>query len=544
MNNANQKIELFDSTLRDGAQGEGISFSVLDKIKIVQLLDEIGVDYVEAGNPGSNPKDLEFFREISTLKLKNVKLVAFGATRRRDIDVSEDVNLASLIEAGTDYVSIFGKSWDFQVTDIIRTTLEENLAMIRDTVGYMVSQGKGVIFDAEHFYDGYIDNRDYALESVLVAAEAGALSIALCDTRGGTVPSMIEEATAAVVQLLKDDYPDVKVGVHTHNDISCADASSIIAIEAGARQLQGTFIGFGERCGNANLATIIPTLQLKMGFEVISEEALALLTYTSHSIAEIANISIPHGTAYIGRSAFTHKGGMHIDGVSKNPKAFEHIAPEAVGNERRFLTSEVSGRSTILKQIQKYVPDLDKNAPQTKEIIDKLKVLEMEGYQFEGAESSFELMIAKELGKHTPFFSLDHYRTLGEMPPTGDVDTSHTAVVKVFVNGESAIEVAQGDGPVHALDRALRKVLENFYPCLASIRLTDYKVRVLDSMHASAAKVRVLIDTTDDEHSWSTVGVSTDIIEASWMALVDSIEYKLMKEGVVPASDHTKAEEV
>ncbi len=542
MSKTQNRIELFDSTLRDGAQGEGISFSVLDKIKIVQLLDEIGVEYVEAGNPGSNPKDLEFFREISKLTLKNVKLVAFGATRRRDIDVKEDVNLSSLIKAGTDYVSIFGKSWDFQVTDIIRTSLDENLAMIHDTISYMVSEGKGVIFDAEHFYDGYIENREYALESVRVAAAAGAQSIALCDTRGGTVPSLVKEATSDVVAHLAADYPEVVVGIHTHNDSACAEASSLLAVEAGARQVQGTFIGFGERCGNANLATVIPTLQLKMGFEVITPEALSQLTYTSHAIAEISNISIPHGTAYIGRSAFTHKGGMHIDGVSKNPKAFEHIAPEAVGNERRFLTSEVSGRSTILKQIQKFAPDLDKNAPQTKHIIDKLKTLEMEGYQFEGAESSFELVIAKELGKYTPFFSLDHYRTLGEMPPTGDVDTSHTAVVKVFVNGESAIEAAQGDGPVHALDKALRRVLENFYPCLADVRLTDYKVRVLDSMHASAAKVRVLIETTEDEHSWSTMGVSTDIIEASWMALVDSIEYKLMKEGVVPASDHTKGE--
>ena len=542
MSRVQNRIELFDSTLRDGAQGEGISFSVLDKIKIVQLLDEIGVDYVEAGNPGSNPKDLEFFREVSNLSLKNVKLVAFGATRRRNIDVTEDANLASLIQAGTDYVSIFGKSWDFQVTDIIRTTLEENLAMIRDTIGYMVSQGKGVIFDAEHFYDGYIENKEYALKTVLEAAEAGAQSIALCDTRGGTIPSIIADATREVVKLLENEYPDLVIGIHTHNDISCAEASSLLAVEAGARQVQGTFIGFGERCGNANLATIIPSLQLKLGYDVLTPEALSHLTYTSHAIAEISNISIPHGTAYIGRSAFTHKGGMHIDGVSKNPKAFEHIAPEDVGNERRFLTSEVSGRSTILKQIQKYAPDLDKNAPQTTHIIDKLKTLEMEGYQFEGAESSFELVIAKELGKYTPFFSLDHYRTLGEMPPTGDAETSHTAVVKVFVNGQSAIEAAQGDGPVHALDKALRGVLETFYPCLAQIRLTDYKVRVLDSMHASAAKVRVLIETSEEEMSWSTMGVSTDIIEASWLALVDSIEYKLMKEGVIPASDHTKGE--
>ncbi len=541
----NNSVEIFDSTLRDGAQAEGISFSVLDKIKIVQLLDTLGVDYIEAGNPGSNPKDLEFFQEVQTLKLKNVKLVAFGSTRRRNSSASEDVNISSLISAGTKWVSIFGKSWDFQVTDIIKTTLKENLNMICDTIEYLVSKGKQVIFDAEHFYDGYIENKKYAIQTVLEAAKAGAKSIALCDTRGGTIPSVIRDATSDVVELFKKEYPDVIIGIHAHNDSSCAEANSLIAVEMGARQVQGTLVGFGERCGNTNLATIIPTLQLKMGFDVLSSDQLASLTHISHSVAEIANISIPHGTPYIGRSAFTHKGGMHIDGVSKNPASFEHIPPEVVGNERRLLMSEVAGRATILKRIQKYAPHLDKDAPITKKIIDSLKQLEMSGYQFEGAESSFELVIAKILGKYTPYFTLDHYKTFGEMPIRGGESlTSHTAVVKVFVNKESAIEVAQGDGPVHAIDRALRKVLENFYPQLSSIHLSDYKVRVLDSMHASAAKVRVLIETTDGENTWSTMGVSTDLIEASWMALVDSIEYKLMKEGVVPSTHHTKGDTV
>jgi len=535
-------VALFDSTLRDGAQAEGISFSVLDKLKIVKLLDDLGVEYVEAGNPGSNPKDLEFFQQVEHMELKKVKLVAFGATRRRNVAVQDDANILSLLSAKTPVVSIFGKSWDFQVTDIIRTTLKENLAMIRDTISFLVEKGKEVVFDAEHFFDGYLENPTYAMETVMVAAEAGASSIALCDTRGGVVPSQVAKATALVVGELGKDYPHVVVGIHTHNDGSCADASSIMAVEAGARQVQGTLVGFGERCGNACLATIIPTLQLKLDFDVLDADALSHLTLTTHSVAEIANVSIPHGTPYIGRSAFTHKGGMHIDGIAKNPRSFEHIDPESVGNERRMLMSEVAGRATILKRIQKYAPNLGKDAPETKQIIDMLKRMEMSGYQFEGAESSFELVIAKHLGKHQPYFALDHYKTLGEKPLTGDPQTSHTAVVKVAVDGELAIAVAQGDGPVHALDKALRKVLEDFYPILATVHLTDYKVRVLDSKDASAAKVRVLIETTDGENSWSTVGVSTDIIEASWMALVDSIEYKLMKEGIVAPSDHLQGD--
>ena len=542
MKNKMGRGSLFDSTLRDGAQAEGISFSVLDKLKIVKMLDDLGVDYVEAGNPGSNPKDLEFFQEVSSLELSHVRLVAFGATRRRDIRVEDDTNIQSLLSANTPVVSIFGKSWDFQVTDIIRTSLDENLAMIRDTVGYLVQSGKEVVFDAEHFFDGYEENRQYAMDSVLVAAEAGAASIVLCDTRGGAVPSLIASATSDVVEFLASRFPDIVVGIHTHNDASCAEANSIVAVEAGARQVQGTLVGFGERCGNACLATIIPTLQLKMGFEVISDDALSHLTLVSHSVAEIANVSIPHGTPYIGRSAFTHKGGMHIDGIGKNPRSFEHIDPESVGNERRLLMSEVAGRASILKRINRYAPQLGKEAPETIQIIDTLKQMEMNGYQFEGAESSFELVIAKHLGKYKPYFELDHYKTLGEKPLTGGPETSHTAVVKVAVDGETAITAAQGDGPVHALDKALRKVLENFYPLLSTIHLTDFKVRVLDSEQASAAKVRVLIETTDGEYSWSTVGVSTDIIEASWMALVDSIEYKLMKEGVVPPTAHPQGE--
>ncbi len=525
-----EKVKIFDSTLRDGAQGEGISFSVLDKLKIVSLLDDLGIDYVEAGNPGSNPKDLEFFEKVATLPLNNVRLVAFGSTRRRNILPQDDANIKSLLTANTPAVAIFGKSWDFQVTDVLNTTLKENLRMIGDTIAYLVERGKEVHFDAEHFYDGYQENPTYALECLQAAADAGAASLVLCDTRGASLPSFVREATRAVAQA----FPDIEIGIHSHNDISFADANSIVAVEEGARQVQGTLAGFGERSGNAFLASVIPTLQLKMGFDVIPEESLSKLTLIAHSVAEIANNPISHDKPYVGRSAFAHKGGMHIDGVGKNPRSFEHIDPLVVGNERRLLMSEVSGRATILKRIQKYAPELDKDSPETKQIMDALKRMEFDGYQFEGAESSFELVIAKHLGKYQPFFTLDHYKTFGERPLKGDPDTSHTAVVKVVVNGESAIAVAQGDGPVHALDKAIRKVLENFYPLLSTIYLTDFKVRVLDSKQASAATVRVLIETSDGRYSWSTVGVSTDIIEASWMAIVDAIEYKLMKEGVSP----------
>lgn len=525
---------MFDSTLRDGAQAEGISFSVLDKLKIVKALDALGIDYVEAGNPGSNPKDLEFFQAVEKMNLNHVKLVAFGSTRRRDIHVSKDANIKSLVSANTKAVSIFGKSWDFQVTDIIRTTLEENIAMIFDTIKYLAEMDKEVIFDAEHFYDGYVENPEYAIKTIEAAADAGAASVVLCDTRGGSTPSYVYEVTKLVVDLFKEKYPNVDIGIHAHNDSSFADANSVMAVEAGARQVQGTLVGFGERCGNARLASIIPTLELKMDYEVLGAEALTRLFSVSRSIAEIANVSIHRGTPYIGKSAFAHKGGMHIDGIAKNPKSFEHIDPEAVGNSRRVLMSEVAGRATILKRIQRYAPLIDKEDQQTKDIMEALKQMEAEGYQFEGAESSFELIIAKHLGKYKPYFSLDHYKTFGERPLGSNPDEGHTAVVKVNVDGKSAIDVAQGDGPVHALDNALRKVLGDFYPILSTIHLTDYKVRVLDSQQASAAKVRVLIETSDSENSWSTIGVSTDIIEASWMALVDSIEYKLMKEGISP----------
>lgn len=516
-------VDIYDSTLRDGAQGEGISFSVLDKLKIVRALDEMGVQYIEAGNPGSNPKDLDFFESVKEIEFKTSKLVAFGSTRRKGIKVEDDVNVQSLLKADTDYVAIFGKSWDFHVTDIIHTTLEENLKMIEDTVGFFIKQGKQVVFDAEHFFDGYKANPDYAIASCIAAQKAGAYSLVLCDTNGGTLPNEIAEITKMVCDLV-----EAEVGIHCHNDSGVAVANSVLAVQAGARQVQGTLIGIGERCGNANLSTVIANLQIKDDYDCIPADQIEHLTPVARMIAETANTAIDDGAPFVGKRAFTHKGGMHIDGVNKDPRSFEHIDPTSVGNARRFLMSEVSGRATILKSIKKIAPELEKSSPETNAIIGRLKELEHEGYQFEGAESTFELIIRKHLGKYKPFFELINFKTIGEKPEQGEMFSS-VAMVKVSVENTIKMTAAEGDGPVNALDKALREALYGFYPVLEKVHLTDYKVRVLDSKEATASKVRVLISSSDGEHSWTTVGVSTDIIQASLIALIDSIEYKLIK---------------
>lgn len=530
----NNTIDLFDSTLRDGSQGEGISFSVEDKVKIVLALDNLGVKYIEAGNPGSNPKDLEFFQRTRDLKLKHAKLVSFGSTRRKNIAASEDANLASLVASKTEITSIFGKSWDFHVTDIIKTTLGENLQMIEDSVRFVCESGSEVFYDAEHFFDGYLANPSYAMETLRSALKGGATTLVLCDTRGGTLPETIGSITREVRELL----PNIPLGIHTHDDIGCAVASSIAAVQAGAVQVQGTLLGFGERCGNACLFSVAGILGTKMGYDCLCGQSMEQLTGISRKVAEISNVRIPHTAPFIGASAFAHKGGMHIDGVGKSPSSFEHIDPASVGNERRLLMSEVAGRALMLKRINKVAPELDKDNPLTISLMDELKKLEAEGYQFEGAESSFDLVIRRHLKLYRPFFTLVHYQTIGSSPYLDPLsDASHAAVVKVKVNGESAITAAEGEGPVNALDKALRKVLEQFYPTLKRVHLTDYKVRVLDTAGATASKVRVLIESTDGDSSWSTIGVSKDIIEASWLALSDSIEYKLIADGIVPSDD-------
>ena len=517
-------VHIFDSTLRDGAQGEGISFSVQDKLHIVRALDELGVAFIEAGNPGSNPKDLEFFEEVKKIKLESSRLVAFGSTRRKDLPAGEDGNLRSLLAAGTEYVAIFGKTWDFHVKEILRATNEENLAMIRDTIAYLVGEGRKVIYDAEHFFDAYAANASYAMETLRAAVDGGAAILVLCDTNGGTLPDAIQEMVAKV----RKEF-SVPVGIHCHNDAGLAVANSLMAVKAGATQVQGTLIGFGERTGNANLSTIIADLELKMGIRCLSEGKLASLTQVARRVAEIANINLDGGMPFVGLNAFAHKAGMHIDAVTKNPKAYEQVAPESIGNERVFLMSEVAGRSMIIEKIRKFDPTIQKDTPVAAQIVARVKELEHEGYQFEGAEGSFELLVRKNIGKYKPFFDLQYYKIIGEQPIDGLTCTAF-AQIKIGVEGEMAITAGEGDGPVHALDVALRKALEKFYPGVREIRLTDFKVRVLDSRSATAAKVRVLIESTDGENVWTTVGVSTDLIEASWLALVDSFEFKLISD--------------
>jgi len=515
-------IQIYDSTLRDGAQAQGISFSINDKLKIVQILDALGFARIEAGNPGSNPKDLEFFERVKSIRLRHARIAAFGSTRRKNIAAAEDKNVLSLLDAGTDVVCVFGKSWDFHVTEVLSAALDENLAMIYDTVKFFKERGKEVVFDAEHFYDGYKRNPEYALKTLEAAAEAGADSLALCETNGGAFPMEVYEITKTVC----DKFP-LPIGVHCHNDGGMAVANSVMGVQAGAASVQGVFIGFGERCGNANLSTIIPNLQLKLGYKCIPQEQMHNLTSAAYAVAELSNVQLADGEPYVGRCAFAHKGGMHIDAVVKSRASYEHIEPETVGNERRVLTSEVSGRSTILKKIQDFDPDITKDSKTAEAVLQTLKSMEHKGYQFEAAEASFELLIRKQLGLYKPSFELLNLKIIGEQPYAQGQSVS--AMIKVIVDGKTEMTAAEGDGPVNALDKALRKALEVFYPELSSVHLTDYKVRVLDSRYATASAVRVLIESSDGEESWGTIGVSPDIIEASWLALADSIEYKLNK---------------
>ena len=486
-----KKVWIFDSTLRDGAQAKGISFSLNDKIKIAKALDNMGIDYIEGGNPGSNPKDLEFFEILKKEPLKKAKLVAFGSTRRKNVKVEEDANVQKLLSAGTPTVAIFGKSWDFHVTDIINTTLQQNLEMIKDTVSYFKKRGKEVIFDAEHFFDGFKANEEYALETLKAAEAAGADCICLCETNGGAFPDEVIYATKQAASVV-----NVPLGIHAHDDTGMAVANSIMAVENGVRHIQGTFIGIGERCGNANLSTIIANLQLKRGYQCLPDEKIKELTSMAYYIAEIANVSLNERMPYVGSSAFTHKGGMHIDGVCKNSSSFEHISPESVGNHRRILLSEVAGRSSIIQKVQRFYPNITKDSPEAQEIVDIVKKMEMEGYQFEGAEATFKLVVMRHLMKYKKPFQVDEFKVIEEKRQNSYVSSS---VIRVLVGDKHEFTAAEGDGPVDALDAALRKALEVFYPSIKNIRLTDYKVRVIDSNAATAAKVRVLIESTDGD---------------------------------------------
>lgn len=519
-----RELELLDTTLRDGAQAEDVSFSVADKLEIARTLDAFGVRYIEAGNPGSNPKDMEFFEQASRLGLQHARLVAFGSTRRVGMPVEQDANVMALLKANTPVVSLFGKSWDLHVTHILKATLEQNLECVEDTVRFFKGRGKEVIFDAEHFFDGYLDNPGYACGVLEAAQRGGADVLCLCDTNGGTQPMKVLEITRDVC----GRFPGLRVGIHCHDDMGCAVANSILAVEGGAVHVQGTMNGIGERCGNADLSAIIPTLQLKGGYQCVAGD-MEKLCETAVKMAEIANITLPGNRPYVGQSAFAHKGGMHIDGVDKLARSFEHIDPEAVGNKRRFLLSEVSGKKAVLLKLKDIAPELTKESPQVNDILQRLKLLEYEGYQFEAADASFELLVQRMLGRFRPHFTLSMYKTAGEFPrPEGDMTSA--ATIKIEVGDHQEVTAAMGNGPVHALDQALRKALCVFYPSLASVHLIDYKVRVLQTGMATGSRVRVLIQSTDGQREWTTVGASTDIIQASFEALVDSLEYKLCME--------------
>ena len=517
------KLQIFDSTLRDGAQGANISFSVDDKLKVIETLDALGVSFIEAGNPFSNPAEMQFFQRAAAMKLKHAKLVAFGSTRRKGVTAEEDKNLASLLAANTEYVAIFGKSHILHVTDVIKAAPEENLAMIADSVRFLTARGKKVVFDAEHFFDGYKADAGYALAALDAAKEAGACCLCLCDTNGGIFPDEAYSITKAVTER----FPDTTVAIHCHNDGGLAVADSIEAVKAGARQIQGTFLGFGERCGNANLSTIICNLQLKRGYECIPPEKMKDIYQAAMEIAETANVAVPENQPYIGMNAFAHKAGMHADGVLKYSSSFEHIDPETVGNKRKLPLSEISGKSAIYDKLKGYFPSLDKNGREMGEIVAALKERALSGYQYEGAEASFILLVEKILGKYRSSFDLINYKVINELPAIEGKVAS--AIIKIRVGGTTKISASDGEGPVHAMDLALRSALAEFYPEIAKVTLTDFKVRVLDSDKATAAKVRVLITSSGGADSWTTVGVSEDIIEASWTALTDSIDYALMR---------------
>lgn len=521
------RIEILDSTLRDGAQSQNISFSVKDKLNMTRALDDFGVSFIEAGNPASNPKDVEFFDAALGMELQNSKLVPFGSTCRKNTNACDDSGIAALLYCGTEYVSIFGKSWDMHVEKILETSLEENIRMIADTVGYLVSKGKKVLFDAEHFFDGYKNNPDYAIATIKAAADAGAHTVILCDTNGGAFPELVSQGTAAARKSLPDE---VTVGIHCHNDCGLAVANSMAAVEAGAGHIQGTFVGIGERCGNANLSTLIGNLQLKAGYSLVPEDSIKKLTEMAYFSAETCNIKLPAFLPYVGSGAFSHKGGMHADGVIKVRESFEHVNPELVGNRRSFVLSELAGRHSLIEKISRFGISVEKNSDDIKRVMDKLKEYERQGYVFEAAHASFELMVLRELQRFTPFFKICDYKIIESQ--TEGVNALANAMVKVKVGERFEITADEGRGPVNAIDKALRKALEVFYPVLSRMHLVDYKVRVIDAGASTAAITRVLIESSDGKKTWTTVGASEDIISASMTALVDSIEYMLYKNNV------------
>jgi len=519
---SDKSVRLYDTTLRDGTQGEGFQLSLLDKLRIAERLDAFGVDYIEGGWPGSNPKDVEFFQEARKLRLNHAKLAAFGSTRRADTPVEEDPQVRLLLDAETPVVTIFGKSWELHVTEVLRTTPEENRAMIRDTVAHLKKHGREVVYDAEHFFDGYKDSPEHALASLEAAAAGGADCLVLCDTNGGTLPSEVIAICAAV----KARIPGTPIGIHTHNDCELAVANAIAAVNAGALQVQGTINGYGERTGNCNLTSVIPILQLKMGLEVVPD--LTKLRELSYFVDDVSNNPHFARAAFVGRTAFAHKGGMHVNAVQKLARSYEHIVPESVGNAQNILVSELSGQSNILIKAEQLGIRLDKGSAEAKAVLHKVKELENEGYAFEAAGGSLELLIRRELGQYEKPFELKEFHTSFRQYRDGH-DPVCEATVKLYVGEVAEYTVAEGLGVVNALDKALRKALLPFFPEIAGVSLVDYKVRIIDGHDATAAKTRVLVVSAADGENWGTVGVSENIIEASWIALVDGIDLFLQR---------------
>lgn len=515
------RINVYDTTLRDGSQGEGVNFSLQDKLSITRRLDELGVDFIEGGYPLSNPKDFEYFQEVRKLSLRHARVAAFGMTRRKGVSPAEDACLKALLDAQTPIVTLVGKTWDLHVREVLGTTLEENLRMIADSVAHCCQAGREVFYDAEHFFDGYRLNADYALQTLRAAQDAGASVIILCDTNGGTLPDDIAAAVEVVRRQLR-----VELGIHCHNDSDVAVANTLAAVARGATQVQGTINGIGERCGNADLVSILANLALKRGHDVLLPGSLPRLTEVSRFVWETANMNFRSNQPFVGASAFAHKGGMHTHAVTRNTASYEHIDPAAVGNERRVLVSELSGQSTILTKTMKY--QLAQDRPLMQKILTQVQVLENEGYEFEAAEASFDLLVRKAAGLYQPLFERLSYRVNIEAGPDGQPITE--ATVKVRVCDQVMHTVSEGDGPVNALYEALSKALLPFYPRLAVMHLADYKVRVVNARAETAARVRVVIEWRDHEDVWGTVGVSENIVEASWLALVDATEYKLFKD--------------
>ncbi|MDH6061579.1 citramalate synthase [Chrysosporum bergii ANA360D] len=536
--NTPPQIWLYDTTLRDGTQREGLSVSIEDKLRIARRLDQLGFPFIEGGWPGANPKDVQFFWQLQEDPLKQAEIVAFCSTRRPNTTADSEAMLQAILAAGTRWVTVFGKSWDLQVTAGLQTTLAENLAMIRDTIEYLAAQGRRVIYDAEHWFDGYKQNREYALQTLETAMAAGAEWIVLCDTNGGTLPHEVSQIVASVISNLSENINTQlkpQIGIHTHNDSDTAVANALAAVMAGAKMVQGTINGYGERCGNANLCSLIPNLQLKLGYSCIAQHQLNQLTEASRFISEVVNLAPDEHAPFVGRSAFAHKGGIHVSAVQRNPVTYEHIQPEEVGNSRRIVISEQSGLSNVLAKARTFGIELDKHQPAARQILQRLKELESQGYQFEAAEASFALLMYEALGTRQQLFEIKGFQVHCDLVE-GKETNNALATVKITVKSQDILEAAEGNGPVAALDAALRKALVKFYPQVATFELTDYKVRILNGHRGTAAKTRVLVESGTGYQRWTTIGVSPNILAASYQAVVEGLEYGLLLHSPAPSS--------